>query len=399
MCRILQTVAVALGILLLAGCGRAETLVILISLDGATPAQLARNALPTLDRLAREGASARSMRPVFPSNTFPNHASLVTGVRPERHGIVNNVFLDPERGRFSYDNDPSWFEVEPLWSLVGRQGVPSAAYHWLGSQGRWRDGVEPIHWMSFDPRVPVTLKVDRILAWLDETPAPRLVTTWFPGADRTGHRHGPDAPEVDAALAEQDAALGRLVAGLEARGRIESTALLIVSDHGMAKVTRRVDLAAALDEAGIDARVMGGGGFSLVALDEGEDVRAAVAVARGLGLEAHPRTQAPADWPVGNVRFADVVVMAPVGTGIVRGGLAGRLSGRAGLEGSHGYTPDAPEMGAVFLAWGGLIARDKKLGPVRTLDVAPTVLDLLGLPVPSWMEGRPIEGIRRGGDS
>ena len=108
--------------LLLAAHAAAESRVILISLDGATPAQLADPGLATLARMRREGAAAERMTPVFPTNTFPNHVSLVTGVAPDRHGIVNNVFLDPARGRYSYENDPSWIEVEPLWSLAARTG-------------------------------------------------------------------------------------------------------------------------------------------------------------------------------------------------------------------------------------------------------------------------------------
>jgi predicted AlkP superfamily pyrophosphatase or phosphodiesterase len=107
----------------------------MISLDGARPADLDDPELVTLRALRELGASAESLRPEFPTNTFPNHMTLVTGVAPEVHGIVNNVFRDPERGVFRYENDPTWSEVEPIWALAARHGVVSAAYYWIGSEG------------------------------------------------------------------------------------------------------------------------------------------------------------------------------------------------------------------------------------------------------------------------
>lgn len=197
---------------------RGEPAVVLVSLDGTRPADV--SGLPTFERLAREGARADVLIPVHPSNTFPNHVTLVTGVVPDRHGIVNNVFRDPERGLHRYENDPSWLEAEPLWSLLAGVGIPSASFHWVGSEGPWRSGRGPRHWERFDPGVPERVKVDRILAWLaiaDPAERPRFVTAWFPGADRDGHRHGPGSAQARAALRRQDRELGRLLDGVDLR--------------------------------------------------------------------------------------------------------------------------------------------------------------------------------------
>jgi len=374
--------------------------VILISLDGTTPEQVRDPALPTLEAMIREGAAAERLIPAFPTNTFPNHVTFATGVAPERHGIVNNVFRDPERGRFSYENDPTWIRVEPLWSLAGRHGVVSAAFHWVGSQGPWRSGRGPRHWVPFDAGTPAREKVERILGWLDlEDPAerPRLITSWLPGADRAGHRHGPGAPEVRRALRRQDAELGRLVEGIAERGLWPSTTLLVVSDHGMLAVERRVDLRAALEAAGVDARVLGAGGFATLVAADPEAASRAVGVARELGLEAWRRERAPAGLPVDDPRFGDAVVLAPPGTVIGRGDASGWLARlRAWLGGSsggaHGYRPELPGMAGIFLARGAGVPPGAPLGAVRAVDVAPTVLALLGLPVPERMEGTPLLG-------
>jgi arylsulfatase A-like enzyme len=378
--------------------------VLLLSLDGARPADVA--ALPLFRRLAERGAAADGLVPVFPSNTFPNHVTFVTGVEPDRHGIVNNAFRDPARGLFRYDDDPTWLEAEPLWALLARAGIPSASYHWVGSEGAWRDGLGPRHWERFDSRVPARRKVDRILAWLDlADPAerPRFVTCWLRGADATGHRHGPGTEESAEALREQEAALAELVAGLETRGLLASTTLLLVSDHGMARVARTLDLEKELRAAGVRADVIGGGGFATVRLGRGAgqrkpaERRAAVAraveVAGKLGLEAHARGDTPASWPTVNARFGDLVVLAPVGTAIVDGGRALAAPAAAlgfGLQGAHGHHPEAPEMAGIFFALGRGVEPGARPGRVRALDVAPTVLSLLGLAQPAAMAGRPI---------
>ena len=330
--------------------------------------------------------------PVLPTNTFPNHVTLVTGVEPERHGLVDNVFRDPERGFFRRQDIPSWIEVEPLWALADRHGIVSASYHWVGSEGHWRDVPAPRHWLPFSSQTPESEKVEQILAWLDEPdPAlrPRLITSWFHGGDGAGHDHGPGSAEVRAALRAQDPALSALVEGLEQRDLFGSTTLIFVSDHGMVDMERPVDLTTALADAGVEATVTGIGGFANVYLDDPVDVERAVDVARRLGLEAHARERAP--WPVGHVRFGDVVVLAPIGMAIVRPGLQ--------IAGFHGYAPEEPSMSALLVLAGRGVPAGLRLGVVHAIDVAPTVCRLLGVEVPDWMQGTPIHGIGIGIDA
>jgi predicted AlkP superfamily pyrophosphatase or phosphodiesterase len=365
----------------------ADATVILVSLDGTTP-EAGRRGMPTLGEIARRGAWAGRLVPVFPTNTFPNHVTLVTGVHPDRHGIVDNAFLDPVRGVYERDGGPDWIEVEPLWSLVAARGIPSASFHWVGSEGPWRSGRGPLYWKRFDSGVAEREKVAQILAWLDLEPAaarPRLVTAWFHGADHAGHVYGPAAPEVREALREQDLALAELLAGLDRRDALSATTLLVVSDHGMERVRERVDLASALRGAGVRARIFGGGGFATVAIPGGpEAVAKAALAARQLGLEAYPRAQAPRELHLDHPRFGDLVVLAPPGVAI----------GGESLRGVHGYRPGIASMSALFAAIGRGVPSGLALAEVRSIDVAPTVLALLGVPIPEWMEGRPIPELR-----
>ena len=372
---------------LVAAPARAETppTVILISLDGTRPADLEGADLPTFAALRRRGAWASRMLPVFPSSTFPNHVTLVTGVTPDVHGIVSNTFVDPERGEFDKNADPTWLLAEPLWSIAAQHGVVSASYHWVGSEGPWSSGRGPRFWMPFDEKVPEKQKVEQILAWLaGPEPRPRLITAGFRGADAVAHRVGLETPPVRRALRAQDAALGRLVAGLDARGAFAHTTLLIVSDHGMAPVYRRIDLGAALRTAGVKGKVYGAGGMATVSFEKGTDlVERTLSVARGLGLQAWPREETPRDLHARHPRFGDVVVVAPIG-------LAIQSARTPPMYGAHGYPPQEPAMGALLLAVGRGAPAGADLGELRSLDVAPTVLRLLGLAVPDSMEGQPI---------
>jgi predicted AlkP superfamily pyrophosphatase or phosphodiesterase len=359
--------------------------VILISLDGTRPADVEGADFTTFAQLRRRGARASRLTTVFPSNTFPSHVTLVTGVHPDVHGIVNNNFIDPERGGFDKSDDPTWLLAEPLWSLLAQHGVASASFHWVGSEGPWSSGRGPRYWKKFEEKVPADTKFEQVLAWLaGPEPRPRFVTVWLRGADAAAHKTGMDTPAVRRALLAQDQALGRLVAGLDARGAFAHTTLLIVSDHGMAPVRRRVDLAAALRSAGVKGEVLGAGGMASIRVEKDQGfVERTVSVARGLGLQAWPRELSPRELHARHPRFGDVIVVAPIGVAI-------QSAFGPPMHGAHGYPPEESWMGALFLAVGRGAEPGAELGELSSLDVAPTVLRLLGLPVPDTMQGQPI---------
>ncbi|MCP4039687.1 MAG: alkaline phosphatase family protein [bacterium] len=372
--------------------------VILLSLDGTRPADVTAQTLPSLVELARRGASARGLIPATPSNTFPSHVTLVTGVAPDRHGIVNNSFVDAERGRFRKKEIPSWIQVEPLWSLLAAQGVVSASYHWVGSEGPWESGLGPRHWRAFARSTSAVRKVETILSWLDlEDPAarPRFITAWFSGADHAAHRSGPGSDAALAQLARHESALRTLIDGMGARDLWATTTLIVVSDHGMARADKLVDLDRAFDEAGIAARVSGVGGFATVILDRDQAARSGVdaprvsdpaaeveVIVRGLGLEPVRRGELHGGSPFTNPRFGDFVIRAPIGTAIHRPGVP--------TGGFHGYASTEPEMHGLFIARGRGISPGHEFPLLRAIDIAPTVLGLLGVEIPEWMQGSPI---------
>lgn len=218
---------------------RPRPLTILVSLDGFRPDYLNRGVTPNLSALAAEGVRGE-MRPSFPSKTFPNHYALVTGQRPDRNGVVDNNMVDPAIPGVTFKmSNPAavrdarwWDEAEPIWVTAEKAGRPTATLFWPGSEAAIH-GVRPARWARYDETVSSDARVDQLLAWLDEPGLhPALATLYFDVVDTAGHWYGPDSAQVNAAAAKVDEALGRLQAGLKARGIAAN--LVIVSDHGMA---------------------------------------------------------------------------------------------------------------------------------------------------------------------
>ena len=395
--------AAGLAVALLAAlaAGAAPT-VIVLSFDGVRHDYPQRVPDGALARMAREGASASRLVPVFPSNTFPGHVSLATGTYPDRHGIVDNQFFDRERGEFRMDNDASWIEAEPLWAAAERQGVPAAVYFWVGSETDWRGRGVHQRVAPFDADVPESEKVARILAWLalPEAERPRLILSYWRGADHAGHLRGPDHASVAAALRDQDAELARLLAALDLRDAWRDTTLLVVSDHGMTSVTRELPLRALLAEAGVRARVAGGGAVAhLFLADPAQRERAEAALRGQDGIAVYRGESLPASLRLRNAsRTGDLVVVASPGVALRESPWDERVlrmfGGAFGWErGMHGYAPDDPDMGGILFAMGRGVPAGTQLGAVRMIDVAPTVARLLGIAPPAQCEGEPIAGI------
>src|SRR5690606_26257380 len=214
--------------------------VLLISVDGLRADVVGTGAMPTLDVLADNGVRVRWMTPSYPSLTFPNHYTLVTGLRPDHHGIVNNTMRDPALGGFSLRDrdavqDARWWGGEPAWVTLQKHGGHAATMFWPGSEAPIA-GQHPDQWLPFDGDMTADARVDQVLAWLKQRPRPRLVTLYFDKVDHAGHAFGPHSEEVREAQAAVDAALARLLAGLDAAKLVGKVDLVVVSDHGMATI-------------------------------------------------------------------------------------------------------------------------------------------------------------------
>ncbi|HEX7113384.1 MAG TPA: ectonucleotide pyrophosphatase/phosphodiesterase [Mizugakiibacter sp.] len=373
---------------------------ILISIDGFRADYLQRGLTPTLAALAADGVHAEAMQPSFPSITFPNHYTLVTGLYPDHHGIVHNTMQDPALGRFALGNRAAvgdgrwWAEGEPIWVTAEKQGLHTATMFWPGSEAAIH-GVRPDHWHPYDGDVAPRARVDQVLTWLD-LPAkqrPAFITLYFEAVDGAGHWHGPDSPELSAALRDTDAALARLVDGLRRRGLYDRVNLVIVSDHGMTATSpaQTIYLDDLIDLSDVDVVTYD------VPAELNPKPEHAAAVARAL-LAPHPhlrcyaRDALPARLHYGsNPRVAAIVCIPDDGWLVSTH--ARQAKRKRALLGEHGYDNDDPAMRALFVAHGPDFRRGVVLPEFPNVDVYPLLAHLLGIrPQPNDGDLTPLRG-------
>lgn len=364
---------------------------ILISLDGFrwdyTEKYAAQS--PTLRGLKREGASVRGLIPVFPSNTFPNHYTLVTGLYPAKHGIVNNDFFDPESGQFFRYNqpasalDPRWWGGEPIWVTAIRQGRRAATAFWVGSEVPV-GGVRPTFWQRFDYSVPFARRLDELVRWLT-LPAqerPDVVTFYLEETNGAGHRFGPDSPELAAAVKLSDERIAALLARLRA-ANIEPN-LVVASDHGMTatSVDRVVILDDHIDRNSVQIDSEG----SVLALRPRQGDAAALVEA--FASVPHVRAYRAEDLPTrfrlhGTRRIAPVWVLPDegwhIGTRANFERLKVRYKERGYLAGDHGYDPALPSMHGILIAHGPAFRRGVEAPAAENIHVYPLLCAILGL--------------------
>lgn len=372
--------------------------VLLISVDGLRPRDVTTERMPHLNRLAEQGTRAEGMRPSYPSLTFPNHYTLVTGLRPDRHGIVHNSMRDAALGEFRLSNraavqDARWWGGEPVWVGAEKAGLRTATLFWPGSEAAIA-GIRPSRWLPFDETMSADARVDQVLEWLTQPPAtrPAFATLYFDAVDHQSHRHGPDSQQARTAMRDTDAAIGRLIDALSARGLLERINIVMVSDHGFAPVPQG-QVIAVEDMAGVDEALAHSIG-QVVGFTPNPTHQAALET-RLLGR--HPpytcwkKSAFPAQWQYGrHGRVPPIVCQMDEGwDALPREAIARR---EAGMRGSHGYDPALPSMQATFIAHGPAFRSGHRLPVFDNVDVYPLLMRLLKLPpAPNDGDARTIE--------
>lgn len=402
---------------------RAKPYLILVSLDGFKAEYLDRLELPNLRRLAGRGARAKAMVPVFPTLTFPNHYSLVTGLDPQRHGIVNNRFYDPARNDTYVYTDPrtvtdgSWYGGEPIWVTAESQGMVAACYFWPGSEAAIK-GVRPTTFNAYTSGIPNEARVKTVLTWLDEPieRRPHMITLYFSELDEASHDHPLESPEVVKAAQSLDGAIGQLVDGIGRLPIRDQVYIVVTSDHGMVNTStpQTVRLESILDPTEVSSITTGFSGpvASLHVSGGIERARAIrdrinARVARGT---AYLRQDLPARFNYrDNPRAGDVVVVMDEGWTMSAPRAAARSAAapapaaqkpaaptakpaapeRAPRErsGAHGWDNSFPSMRALFLVAGPGIREGVIVDEVRNVDVYPLMAELLQLRAAAGIDG------------
>ncbi len=358
--------------------------VVLVSLDGFRWDYAKRDGATHLMSLGKQGVWApQGMLPSFPSLTFPNHFTIVTGLYPEHHGLVANSFYDEEKGgHYAIQDaqavtDGSWYSGVPLWSLAESQGMRSACLFWPGSEAKIA-GFRPSYYLRFDDKIDDNARIEQVLAWLrlPEAGRPHFITLYYSDVDHAGHEFGPDAPETKAAVRKVDALVGMLKDRLDATGLPIN--LVVVSDHGM---VNREGNWITLDQFA-DLKGFETAGALLYGKTEADRERVYNQLKHvSSNFVVYRRKNVPAGLHFNaNPREGDPIVI-PTGPFAIRAhGPPSGKSDHAPTRGMHGFDPQAmPEMKASFFAAGPDILPGHTVLPFENVNLYPWLAHLLGL--------------------
>jgi alkaline phosphatase D len=361
--------------------------VVLVSLDGFRYDYAKKYGATHLLAIAAHGASVpEGMIPAYPSLTFPNHYTLVTGLYPEHHGIVGNTFYDPVRKeRYSYtdaktNTDGSWYGGTPLWSLAEKEGMRSACFFWPGSEAEIA-GERPSFYLKYEDKFPDDARIDQVIAWL-KLPAeqrPHFITLYYPNVDHAGHEFGPDSPQTAEAVKHVDELMGTLEKDLNALHL--PIDLIIVSDRGMEKIQGGwidLDKFAPLD--GFETA----GAYLYAPNEEAANKAYQKLKAADPSFMVYRRANVPAELHFNsNPREGDPVIVARGPYAIRAKAPPADREDRAPTVGNHGFDPFMmPNMKAVFYAEGPDIRHNVKLKPFENINVYPLIVKILELDSP-----------------
>jgi len=365
---------------------------VLVSLDGFRWDYARRENAAHLLALGKRGVWApEGMLPSYPSLTFPNHFTIVTGLYPEHHGIVANSFLDPARGaRYSYTDpqaatDGSWYSGVPIWSLAESRGMRTACLLWPGSEAKIA-GFRPSYYARFDEKTQASPEAEQ--ARIDDTVAllrlaaagrPHFIAIYFSEPDHEGHEFGPDARETRAAELRMDALVGKLESALKATGL--PIDLVIVSDHGMAKSDGGwINLDQFANLTGFEVS-----GALLYGKTEEDRVRVYEQLKHATSQFMVFRLKnVPANLNFNqNPREGDPVVVATGPYALRAHAPPAGSPPRPPTTGMHGFDPHiVPEMKASFFAAGPDLLPGKTVAPFDNVNLYPWMAHMLGLAPP-----------------
>ncbi|MCU7491172.1 MAG: ectonucleotide pyrophosphatase/phosphodiesterase [Bacteroidota bacterium] len=358
--------------------------VILVSYDAFRWDYTQRGLTPNLDSVAVRGVSALSLRPAFPSKTFPNHTSIATGMYPEHHGIIHNSFYDPFTGRqYSISDtaevtDGRWYLGESFWQTAERQGIKTASYFFPGTPLRNAER-NPHYYEIYEHKRPYINRIEGVINWLKMPykDRPHFITLYMDETDRQGHRYGPHSPQVNGAVKLLDSLSGVLLGRLKEIGMYDSTNVIFLSDHGMAEISsqRLLNIEEIL---GPGNRMDGDGPVMMIEPKGGEADKIYKKLKEN---ERHFKVYTRENIP-GYFHFSDnpfifpVIVVADPGWSLVDNNSVKYYSKN---KGNHGYDNNFMDMHGIFFAEGPAFKNHYKTGSLWNIDIYPLLCRIFNI--------------------
>jgi len=366
--------------------------VILISADGFRYDLADKFQASNLLRLRAEGVAAEYMRPSFPSLTFPNHYTIVTGLYPAHHGLADNSFYDEGRHEgYGMSNkkavaDSSWYAGTPLWVLAEQQQMLSASFYWVASESAIK-GTRPTYYYIYNEKISIDARIDAVKKWLQlpEAQRPHMITFYFPEVDHAEHMYGPDSKEAGDAVHFVDESLGKMVAIVDSLHLPVN--FIFVSDHGMTNVDTRNTIAipSAIDTAKFT--IPNGDALVHLYAKDKKDVLPTYKALRkqAIDFDVYLTTNMPKRWHYSRKddhfnRLGDIILVPHLPKVF-------NFNRRTITPGKHGFDPYLKDMHASFYAWGPAFKSHYTIKGFGNVNVYPLVAKILGLSIKEKIDG------------
>jgi predicted AlkP superfamily pyrophosphatase or phosphodiesterase len=358
--------------------------VILISIDGLRSDFVEKFNAKSLQAYGKSGVVADYMTSAFPSLTFPNHYSIVTGLYPAHHGLVDNTFFDEKsNATYTMSNkkmvaDQYWYGGTPLWVLAEKQQMVTASFYWVASEAPIAN-TKPTYFYNYNDKIKIEKRIAQVKEWLS-LPAktrPHLITFYMPEVDDAAHNFGPNSKEAETAVQYIDGVIKQMNEAISSLNLPVN--FVLVSDHGMALVNSQTPMR--LPKAVDPAKFYIPSGSALLQL-YAKDSSLIVPTYNALlkeanGYDVYLKENTPKDFHYNKTddrfnRIGDIILVAKLPYTF-------SLSGRPSSPGKHGYDPRLPEMRASYLAWGPSFKSGIKIKGFENVHVYPMIAKILGL--------------------
>lgn len=367
--------------------------VVLVSLDGFRYDYIEKFEAKNIAAIEKNGRRAESLIPAYPTKTFPNHYSIVTGMLPTTHGLIDNNFYDPKtKASYSLSDpfavrDGRWYGGEPLWTVAERSGMIAASYFWVGSEAEIK-GFRPSYYYNYDNSNENKSRILQIAKWLalPENERPHLLTLYFSLVDSAGHAYGPDSKQTADKVAEAD----ELIASL--RSEIANSKLpvnlILVSDHGMGYLdpAKTISLDTAIDLKKFD--VSGSGAFISLHSNDRKDLKSAYKVLQKIQhIKAYWHNHIPSEYKLSDIeRLGNIVIIADEGYYMMTKPIKNQAM-PSGQMASHGWSNKMKDMQGIFLAEGPNIKAGPRLPSFENIHIYPFILKILNLNTSEKIDG------------
>lgn len=373
---------------------------VILSMDAFRWDLAGRAHTPTLDSIARAGTTAE-LYPVYPSNTFPSHYAMATGLHPDRHGVVNNAFYDRMQGRGMsvFDREdvltPGFWGGEPIWNTAERQGLKAHIFMWVGSEVAV-NGRRPTVWTPYSAEPSYYERADWVIDAMtrSEEEIPDLTMWYFEEPDATMHNYGPESPEAVARAEHIDSVLAYFFREIRRSPVYDRINFILTADHGMAELSgeRYLNLYRLLDTTQV-VRVVHGNPMGVQVREQ--YVPQALRTLRRTGhIRAWRREKMPRRFHYGRhpSRLTNLILLPETGWTLDYGPDSRPPRKRA----THGFDNRDRDMHMVFYAAGPAFREGYRQPSFQNQNIYLILCRLLGIePAPNDCDWRAVKGMFR----